>query len=118
MNVLKRGLLSPSLMEAVWWRRPSTLPVALLVMALVIIVAGGTIRINDAGESCPDWPQCFGTWGFDISVDEQTPRSSVHLAAFLKKFEISISPVAPLENDPVAQSLVSVRHSQLLIAHL
>ena len=72
MNVLKRGLLSPSLMEAVWWRRPSTLPVALLTMALIIIIAGGTIRINDAGESCPDWPQCFGTWGFDISVDEQT----------------------------------------------
>ena len=54
-------------MEAVWWRRPSTLPLVLLGMALVIIVAGGTIRINDAGESCPDWPQCFGTWGFDIS---------------------------------------------------
>ena len=59
-------------MEAVWWRRPSTLPIVLLMMALVIIVAGGTIRINDAGESCPDWPQCFGTWGFDISTDEQT----------------------------------------------
>ena len=40
-------------------------------MALFIIAAGGTIRINDAGESCPDWPQCFGTWGFDVSVDEQ-----------------------------------------------
>jgi hypothetical protein len=59
-------------------------------------------------------------WGrsFSISVDEQTPRSSVHFAAFLKKFEISITPVAPFEKDPVAQSLVSVRHSQLLIAHL
>ena len=72
MNVFKRGLLSPSPMEAVWWRRPSTLPLVLLGMALVIILAGGTIRINDAGESCPDWPQCFGTWGFDISVEEQT----------------------------------------------
>jgi len=40
-------------------------------MALFIIAAGGTIRINDAGESCQDWPQCFGTWGFDVSVDEQ-----------------------------------------------
>jgi heme a synthase len=58
-------------MEPVWWRRPSTVPVVLLLMALTIIVAGGTIRINDAGESCPDWPQCFGTWGFDVSVDEQ-----------------------------------------------
>ena len=58
-------------MGQVWWRRPSTLPLVLLGMALCIIVAGGTIRINDAGESCPDWPQCFGTWGFDISEEEQ-----------------------------------------------
>ena len=65
-------------MEAVWWRRPSTLPLVLLGMALVIIVAGGTIRINDAGESCPDWPQCFGTWGFDISVAEQAEYWEEH----------------------------------------
>ena len=71
MNVFKRGLLSPSPMGQAWWRRPSTLPLVLLGMALCIIIAGGTIRINDAGESCPDWPQCFGTWGFDISVEEQ-----------------------------------------------
>ena len=40
-------------------------------MALLIIVFGGSIRINDAGESCPDWPKCFGTYGFDVSPDEQ-----------------------------------------------
>ena len=39
--------------------------------SLLIIVVGGTIRINDAGESCPDWPKCFGTLGFDISENEQ-----------------------------------------------
>ncbi len=71
MNVFKRGLLSPLHMGQAWWRRPSTLPLILLGMALCIIIAGGTIRINDAGESCPDWPQCFGTWGFDVSPDEQ-----------------------------------------------
>jgi len=70
-NVFKRGLLSPLPMGQAWWRRPSALPLALLVMALCIIIAGGTIRISDAGESCPDWPQCFGTWGFDVSGDEQ-----------------------------------------------
>ena len=69
--MFKRGLLPPLLMGQAWWRRPSTLPLVLLVMALCIIIAGGTIRINDAGESCPDWPQCFGTWGFDVSVEEQ-----------------------------------------------
>ena len=38
---------------------------------MVAVVLGGSIRIYDAGESCPDWPQCFGTWGFDVSESEQ-----------------------------------------------
>lgn len=47
------------------------IPLLLVVMALSVIVLGGTVRINDAGESCPDWPTCFGTLGFDISEAEQ-----------------------------------------------
>jgi len=58
-------------MEPSWWRRPSALPLLLVVMALLIVVVGGSIRINDAGESCPEWPTCFGTWHFDVSDDEQ-----------------------------------------------
>ena len=52
-------------------RRPSTLPLFLTVMALLIIVIGGTIRIFDAGESCPDWPTCFGEVTFIVSEEEQ-----------------------------------------------
>ena len=37
----------------------------------MVIALGGLIRIYDAGESCPDWPTCFGTWGFDITAEEQ-----------------------------------------------
>lgn len=58
-------------MESKWYRRPSSLPLAIAIMAMMIIVVGGTIRIYDAGESCPDWPQCFGTWGFDVSEEDQ-----------------------------------------------
>lgn len=43
----------------------------MLVFAILIISFGGAIRIHDAGESCPDWPKCFGTYGFDISEEEQ-----------------------------------------------
>ncbi|MDP6905859.1 MAG: COX15/CtaA family protein [Candidatus Thalassarchaeaceae archaeon] len=53
------------------WKRLCHLPMALLLITFVAIIIGGTIRINDAGESCPDWPRCFGTWGFDVSEDEQ-----------------------------------------------
>ena len=69
--MFKRGLLSHPSMEASWWRRPSALPLLLVVMALLIVVVGGSIRINDAGESCPEWPTCFGTWHFVVSEEDQ-----------------------------------------------
>ena len=47
------------------------LPMVLILITATVIAVGGTIRIYDAGESCPDWPLCFGTWGFDISEEEQ-----------------------------------------------
>ena len=53
------------------WYRSYLIPFGLAFIAFLIITTGGWIRINDAGESCPDWPTCFGTWGFDVSADEQ-----------------------------------------------
>ena len=47
------------------------LTTVIIGITVLVIDAGGVIRIYDAGESCPDWPTCFGTWGFDISEDEQ-----------------------------------------------
>ena len=47
------------------------LTTVIIGITILVIAAGGVIRIYDAGESCPDWPTCFGTWGFDISEDEQ-----------------------------------------------
>ena len=44
---------------------------ALIVVTFLVIALGGVVRIYDAGESCPDWPTCFGTWDFDISEAEQ-----------------------------------------------
>jgi cytochrome c oxidase assembly protein subunit 15 len=53
------------------WYRSHQVPFILAVIAFMIITTGGWIRISDAGESCPDWPTCFGTWGFDVSPEEQ-----------------------------------------------
>ena len=47
------------------------LTAGLIVLTFLVIAVGGLIRVLDAGESCPDWPTCFGTWGFDISPEEQ-----------------------------------------------
>ena len=69
-TVLIEGVYSVRTMSS-GWRRPSLLPLGLVAVAAVIILAGGTIRILDAGESCPDWPKCFGTWTFDVSEEEQ-----------------------------------------------
>ena len=58
-------------MEPPWWRLPSVIPLLLAVSALLIVIVGGSIRINDAGESCPEWPTCFGTWHFIVSEEDQ-----------------------------------------------
>ena len=34
--------------------------VAAIVLAFVVIVAGGYVRLSDAGLGCPDWPLCYG----------------------------------------------------------
>ena len=47
------------------------LPLALAALAMLIIITGGWVRIADAGESCPDWPACFGGWQFDGPSGEQ-----------------------------------------------
>ena len=51
--------------------RQVLLPLIIAAIALLITIVGGTIRIHDAGESCPDWPTCFGSWGFDSSHEQQ-----------------------------------------------
>ena len=53
-------------------RRLCHLPLLLLIITMIAIVIGGTVRVNDAGEACPDWPKCFGSWGFDVSEEDQT----------------------------------------------
>ena len=53
------------------WYRSHQVPFMLAIIAFMIIATGGWVRISDAGESCPDWPTCFGTWGFDVSAEEQ-----------------------------------------------
>ena len=52
-----QGVSSPYTMEPPWWRRPSTLPLVLAVMALLIVVVGGSIRINDAGGHARNGPR-------------------------------------------------------------
>jgi len=40
--------------------RYALLAAAILVYGL--IVAGGVVRVTEAGGACPDWPTCFGQW--------------------------------------------------------
>lgn len=47
------------------------LTAALIITTFVVIAVGGLVRVSDAGESCPDWPTCFGSWSFDVSPEEQ-----------------------------------------------
>jgi len=35
---------------------------ATAILTFLLIVLGGTVRVFDAGLSCPDWPTCYGRW--------------------------------------------------------
>src|SRR5712671_7361936 len=37
-----------------------TLVAATIMLACVVIVVGGYVRLSDAGLGCPDWPLCYG----------------------------------------------------------
>jgi len=49
----------------------SRLPLGLMLAGLLILIIGGSVRINDAGESCPEWPTCFGEVHPFVSAEEQ-----------------------------------------------
>lgn len=35
---------------------------ATAILTFLLIVLGGTVRVFEAGLSCPDWPKCYGLW--------------------------------------------------------
>ena len=84
---------------------------AAVLLALVVIVFGGFVRLSNAGLSCPDWPTCYGkaTWptqdheiaaaneGFERAVEvskawrEQFHR---HIAALLGLLVLALALLA------------------------
>ena len=56
-----------------------SLPLFIAVIAMVVTVVGGTIRIYDAGESCPDWPQCFGSMGGSMFLKKTKANGTILL---------------------------------------
>ena len=60
-----------------------------IILALIQIVLGITVRVTGSGLGCPDWPTCYGNWipplRFD-SIIEYTHRlsaSSLGLVTFI-----------------------------------
>lgn len=46
-------------------RRLHLFALAVVVMTLILLVAGGLVTSNEAGDSVPDWPLSFGRWLID-----------------------------------------------------
>lgn len=41
-----------------------------VILALVVIVFGGFVRLSNAGLSCPDWPTCYGRAAWPVHEHE------------------------------------------------
>jgi cytochrome c oxidase assembly protein subunit 15 len=41
-----------------------------LILVLLVIVAGATVRVTGSGMGCPDWPLCYDCWIPPVSVEQ------------------------------------------------
>lgn len=44
------------------YKRLRSLSLWAMLLTFILIVVGATVRVFDAGMSCPDWPKCYGMW--------------------------------------------------------
>lgn len=63
---------------------------ATALLTFVLVVLGGTVRVFDAGVSCPDWPTCYGHW-WPFPVDPATGYTNFQV--FLEWFHRLVASV-------------------------
>lgn len=59
---------------------------AAAISILLMMAAGGAVRVQDAAQACPDWPTCYGQWGIPEAVQARVQvlhRALAGLSALL-----------------------------------
>jgi len=122
-NTRPTGFLNPGVLRPLFTYR--SLLMAAALATFLLLVMGSVVRVNDASHACPDWPTCYGHYGFPEDYAAQLQYIHRGLAALAGALVLSAALLAkqgapgnPWVSRPLYLSVVFIISQSLLGSRL